>query len=93
MKLNIPLHKRIHQLFCKHKDAGWSSCTRGINSKEGYEYVNYECIDCGVSIGEWHKKGEWDKLDFPPEYTIQNKRIRNKKFFKKRRQNPDKKGD
>lgn len=78
MKLNIPWYKRIHQLFCRHESVGWSAYTNGINKKEGYEYVNYECIDCGLSIGEWHKRGEWDKQDFPPEYTIQNKRRRKK---------------
>ncbi|MFJ8528508.1 hypothetical protein [Bacillus sp. NPDC094106] len=75
MKLNIPLKRRIHQFFCKHKYVGWSSCSKGINNKEGYEYVNYECRNCGLSIGEWFKKGEWDKLDFPDKYTIQNTRV------------------
>lgn len=74
MKLNIPIWKRIHQLFCKHKIVGWGSSSKGINSKEGCEYVTYECCECGISISEWFEKGEWTKLDFPDEYTIQNKR-------------------
>lgn len=78
MKLNIPLYKRIHQLFCKHESVGWCSSSRGINRKEGYDYVIYECTDCGVSVGEWFKKGEWDKLDFPKRYTLQNKRADSK---------------
>ncbi|MGX5608706.1 hypothetical protein ACWKTZ_20065 [Bacillus cereus] len=75
MKLHIPLHKRVQQFFCKHKNVGWCSSSRGINSKEGYEYVYYECGNCGMSVGEWFEKGEWDKLDFPNEYKLQNTRI------------------
>jgi hypothetical protein len=74
MKLNIPLTKRLKQLFCKHETVGWVAYTEGINNKEGYELVNYECIHCGLSINEWFEKGVWDKYDFPDEYTIQNVR-------------------
>jgi hypothetical protein len=74
MKLNIPLYKRIHQLFCNHKTVGWAATTKGINQKEGFEYVIYECCDCGISLGEWFTNGEWEKLDFPEQYTIRNKR-------------------
>jgi hypothetical protein len=74
MKLNIPFWKRIHQFFCKHETVGWSSTPKGINSKEGCEYVTYECCKCGLSIGEWFEEGAWEQLDFPDKYTIQNKR-------------------
>lgn len=74
MKLNIPFRKRIKQLFCRHKVVGWASYLEGINSKEGCEYVTYECCNCGISVSEWFEKGEWIKLDFPNEYTYQNKR-------------------
>ena len=74
MKLNIPFYKRIIQLFCRHKRVGWASRDEGINSMEDHEYVNYECVRCGISVSEWFRKGEWKKLDFPEEYTIQNKR-------------------
>jgi len=74
MKLNVPIWKRIHQLFCKHEHTGWAAYSKGINSKLGYEYVTYECINCGMSVGEWFEKGVWDKYDFPDEYTIQNVR-------------------
>ena len=74
MKLNVPFWRRIHQLFCRHEKTGWSSATKGVNSKVGQEYVQYECIKCGVNIGEWFEEGAWTELDFPDEYTIQNKR-------------------
>lgn len=90
MKLNIPLFKRLKQLFCKHKTVGWVAYTKGINSKEGYELVTYECMDCGLSIVEWFEKGEWKKLDFPDEYTIQNVRLLKKNNdFKFGRQYPN----
>lgn len=81
MKLNVPFWKRVEQLFCKHKIVGWSSVARGINSKEGCEHVTYECSRCGLSVSEWFVKGEWTKLDFPEEYTIQNKRKVIKRYF------------
>lgn len=74
MKLNIPLHKRIHQFFCRHKVVGWGSQSKGINRKEGQEYVTYECCNCGISVSEWFDNDEWERLDFPDEYTIKNKR-------------------
>ena len=70
MKLNIPLHTRLHQLFCRHKAVGWASQTEGINNKKGYEYVTYECLGCGINVGKWFKENEWEKLSFPDEYTL-----------------------
>ncbi|WP_242302050.1 hypothetical protein [Bacillus cereus group sp. BfR-BA-01423] len=78
MKLNIPLHKRIHQFFCKHETVGWGCHQKGLNRKEGYEYVTYECGDCGLTVGEWFKAGEWEKFNFPKQYTFQNKRAASK---------------
>lgn len=68
MKLTIPIHKRIEQLFCKHESVGWFSASQGINSAEGKEYVTYSCSKCGVSVSEWFSKNEWRKLDFPDEH-------------------------
>ena len=58
---------------------GWSAFGTGINSAYGYEYVVYECINCGVSIGEWFEEGAWEELNFPEQYQIQNKRKVEKK--------------
>lgn len=79
MKLNIPLSKRIHQFFCSHKVVGWAARAEGVNSKKGSDLVTYECVGCGISITEWFEEGAWKELDFPDEYTIQNKRKRTKK--------------
>src|SRR5690554_540099 len=54
VKLNVSLKIRIKQLFCKHDTGvGLSCATKGINSKEGYWYLNYRCGRCGFSYGEW----------------------------------------
>lgn len=70
MKLNIPINKRLRQLFCRHKIVGWVHCSKGINNKKGYEYVIYECADCGLSVGKWFIEGEWMNLNFPDEHTL-----------------------
>jgi RNase P subunit RPR2 len=56
VKLNVSISRRIKQLFCKHDgNVGWSCCSEGINRKDGYWYLTYECIDCGFTYGKWLK--------------------------------------
>ena len=40
------------------KPVSISCCSKGINSKKGYWYVDYHCRDCGFSYGEWIKADE-----------------------------------
>ena len=63
----------IKQLFCKHEYTSWLCAADGINAREGYDYVCFECAGCGLRTGEWLKKGEWKKYDFPENYTMKNK--------------------
>lgn len=56
MKLHVSFKARIKQLFCSHNGkVVRSCCSQGINSKEGYWYMDYQCLDCGFSYGEWIK--------------------------------------
>lgn len=65
MKIKVSFSKRLKQFLCKHKrDVNMSCCSQGINSKNGYWYVDYLCRDCGLSYGEWIKsdKNEMEQL-------------------------------
>jgi len=65
LKIKVSLATRLKQFFCSHKrDVSWSCCSKGINSRKGYWYVDYQCRDCGFSYGEWIKanKNELEKL-------------------------------
>jgi hypothetical protein len=56
MEFKLSLKARLKQFFCQHKNgAGWSCCTKGINSKEGYWHITYDCHSCRMSFGDWIK--------------------------------------
>jgi RNase P subunit RPR2 len=65
LKIKVSFSKRLKQFLCKHKrPVNISCCSEGINSKKGYWYVDYHCMDCGFSYGEWIKadRNEMEKL-------------------------------
>lgn len=56
MELKLSLMARLKQFFCQHNHGvGWSCCSQGINSKEGYWYLTYECHSCKMTYGKWIK--------------------------------------
>lgn len=73
MELKLSLKVRLKQFFCQHKDGvSWSCCTKGINNKEGYWHVTYDCYRCNMSYGEWIKASddEVEKLYGKEKYKL-----------------------
>lgn len=65
LELHLSLKARLKQFFCQHKNGvGWSCCTKGINRKDGYWHVTYECHSCKMTYGKWIKasKKEVDQM-------------------------------
>jgi hypothetical protein len=58
-KFPISFSTRLKQFLCKHETIGKTAFTQGINSKEGYEFVLYECGKCRHCITKWEKKEDW----------------------------------
>ncbi|OAH59193.1 hypothetical protein AWH48_15720 [Domibacillus aminovorans] len=50
---------RLRQLFCDHKDYSKVAFSKGLNRKEGYELVVYECLECRHCYTQWDKEEDW----------------------------------
>jgi hypothetical protein len=50
---------RLKQFICNHKTMGKMAFTKGINKKEGYNFVLYQCEKCGLCVTRWEKEEEW----------------------------------
>jgi hypothetical protein len=58
-KFPMKFSTRLKQFFCKHETMGKMAFTKGINKKEGYNFVLYQCGKCGLCVTKWEKEEEW----------------------------------
>ena len=62
-KFPMDFKTRLKQFLCKHETIGKMAFTQGINSKEGYHYVLYECGNCRHTIAQWEKQDDFFKKE------------------------------
>ncbi len=54
--MNFPT--RLRQLFCGHKAYSKAAISKGMNHKEGYDIVFYECLECRHCYMQWDKEAD-----------------------------------
>lgn len=60
-KFPLNFSTRLRQFLCSHETIGIAAFSGGINGKEDYYCVVYECGKCRHCISKWEKKEDFDK--------------------------------